>query len=199
MDAVSISLTQPLAQAAGGERWIAQARRRAFEAHFLSEDAQMGYWLSAHPSLRYVHLRNFHAWFEAWHHVGDKLEAFLAVHKAPYNMYARLLDATERAWRNATRVHVHSSCPAHTDRLVCNAGMCAHAPGQRVCSLYITLPDGAGALAPKPRTRAPWPGGEPTCRNRAASLTRPRLRRSINRTTRTVVPPIVSRRVSSEQ
>jgi len=166
LDGCCISLiTHPLTQAAGSERWIEQARHQAHEAQFLSEDAQMGYWLSAHPSLRYVHLRNFHAWFEAWHHVSDRLEAFLAVHKAPYHMYARLLDATERTWQNATRVHVHSSCPAHTDRRVCNAGMCAHAPGQRVCSLYVTLPDGAGALSPKPRTRAPWPGGGPTtCR-----------------------------------
>ena len=46
----------------------------------LSEDAQMGYWLAAHPRLHYVSLPIYKAWVE-WQHAYGSFDKLLVAHK----------------------------------------------------------------------------------------------------------------------
>ena len=112
--------------------------------HRVSEDAQMGFWLSRHPSLRLVSLPPMHGWFDVFAHVGPPSQLLLA-HRVPWDQMAWLTEHTERLWapRNASApvsaVRVRALCD--TEQPPCDPAMCAHAPGQRACALEVSLPE----------------------------------------------------------
>jgi len=129
----------PVAEA--GE-WAAQLRLRRTERARrveLSEDAQMGYWLAAHPSLRYVHFSQFRAWLASRSHFSRRgLRCLLSVHQMPEDEMASVLREMQGLWAASHVLHVHTSCSARPpcDPLLT---MCAHLPGQRVCRVYARL------------------------------------------------------------
>lgn len=106
----------------------------------LSEDAQMGFWFAAHPSLRLVQLRRFSSWANSFHQVGD-LRRLLVVHRTPWDLFAWLLHHLESLWRAATELLLHHECS-----LTPPCKHCVHHPGQRVCALYARLRRSRGTL-----------------------------------------------------
>lgn len=99
----------------------------------VSEDAQIGYWLSRHPSLRLVALHSA-AWTDTWSHVGS-LSRLLSAHRVPWDMFAWLQRRTQALWRDAASLHVHMHC---ADGPPCRH--CAQARGQHVCRVAAELP-----------------------------------------------------------
>lgn len=128
-------------------RWLVRSRRFADDvAHAerlaaagalparLSEDAQIGYWLAAQPSLHLVALLQFSAWANSFHQAGD-LRHLLMVHRTPWDLYAWLLEHTHRLWSEARRLQLHVRCGAAPP-----CRHCAHERTQRVCALHAKLP-----------------------------------------------------------
>ena len=67
----------------------------------------------------------------------DALAQLLAVHKLKTRDFASTHRRAAQLWRRAKEIKVHSECK---EQPPCDpAGICAHQPGQRVCSLYATL------------------------------------------------------------
>ena len=102
----------------------------------VSEDAQLGFLFAQHPTLRLVHLVPFAAWCNSWHHVGDWRHT-LSAHRAPWGQYKWLTKQLKELWNGGSPppLEVHAQC---SGRPPCRD--CAHAPGQRVCSLQVSLP-----------------------------------------------------------
>ena len=118
-----------------------QSRRDARASRIeLSEDAQLGYWLARHPTLHYVHLSLGRAYIDAPRNPPRGREAvaqLLAVHKLKTRDFAPTHRRAAQLWRRAKEIKVHSECKGQPP---CDpGGICAHQPGQRVCSLYAAL------------------------------------------------------------
>ena len=111
-----------------------QNRRR--QGRRILDDATLGYWLRLHPSLVLVALPKFAAWANEWRHVGP-VEQLLVAHRAPYDQWAWLAAQTDEAWRGRG-VLARARCPGHeASPGPCRPGLCAHAAGQRACSLAV--------------------------------------------------------------
>ena len=123
--------------------------------HKLSEDAQMGYWLSTHPTLHYVNLPPFRAWIE-WQHIGKAFDQVLLVHKMPYSYFAWVFRNSRTSWDNARALLTYFNCSAVPP---CDAQACAHQPGQRACHMFIRLPPRESALSVICRKKASANGG----------------------------------------
>ena len=132
------------------EKAMQEMRRQLALRPRLSEDAQMGYWMAANPELRLIYFKKSWAWTE-WVHLKSSWHPLLSVHKPPFGMYAWLLEHSTRLWRGSSTLLVHYECSRHPP---CHERGCAHASGQRVCSMYAQLPTEAGGLIPKPPRHA---------------------------------------------
>jgi hypothetical protein len=98
----------------------------------LFEDVQMGFWLSAHPTLQIVRLKQYSAWCDVWKHVGD-LRQLLVAHRAPWDQYAWLDRHMERLWASGSHVVIRVQCGGPP----CTG--CAHSRGQRACVVEVEL------------------------------------------------------------
>ena len=102
----------------------------------LSEDAQMGYWLAAHPTLHYVSLPKWGPWVE-WRHIGGHFDMVLLVHKMPFAFADWIARNSEESWAKAQSLLVHFNC---SDAPPCDPLTCAHRPEQRACHMSARLP-----------------------------------------------------------
>ena len=99
----------------------------------VSEDAQLGVWLAALPSLHVVVFKRYEGWLNSFHHVGD-LRFLLVAHRTPWDLYAWLLRHTAALWREATELRVHSKCiPSPPCK------WCLHHQAQATCALHTKL------------------------------------------------------------
>jgi len=98
----------------------------------LFEDVQMGFWLSAHPTLQIVRLKQYSAWCDVWKHVGD-LRQLLVAHRAPWDQYAWLDRHMESLWASGSHVVIRMQCGGPP----CTG--CAHSRGQRACVVEVEL------------------------------------------------------------
>ena len=125
-------------------RWRRRERRRGRSedgggserprlAARVSEDAQLGVWLAALPSLHLVVFKRFEGWLNSFHHVGD-LRHLLVAHRTPWDLYAWLLRHTTALWRDATELRVHTKC---TPSPPCKE--CLHHQSQTTCALHTKL------------------------------------------------------------
>lgn len=99
------------------------------------QDVQMGYWLSAHPTLRYVHLPKKTGWADAFVEVTD-LRRLLIAHRVPWDQLGWLTRHTTSMWAHAPRAHLQLKCGGP----LCPAGQCAHARQQLACAMELLLP-----------------------------------------------------------
>ena len=76
------------ARLANGTRPYGRATER------VPQDVQLGYWLSRHPSLRYVSLPRKTGWADAFVEVTD-LRRLLVAHRVPWDQLAWLTGRTE--------------------------------------------------------------------------------------------------------
>ena len=106
------------------------------------QDVQLGYWLSQHPSLRYVSLPRKTGWADAFVEVTD-LRRLLVGHRIPWDQLAWLTGRTERLWRAASHSRLHLRCAGAP----CPVGQCAHARGQVSCAAELLLPPPLPRLA----------------------------------------------------
>ena len=111
------------------------SKRAAHALERVPQDVNLGYWLSAHPTLRYVALPKYLAWADAYVEVCD-LRRLLIAHRVPWDQLAWLTGRTERLWRRAPYVHMRLQCGGPP----CPPGQCAHARGQLACALDLQLP-----------------------------------------------------------
>jgi len=100
------------------------------------QDVQMGYWLSQHPTLRYVALPRKTGWADAFVEVTD-LRRLLVGHRIPWDQFAWLTGRTERLWSHSRQVSLTLRCAGAP----CPPGQCAHARGQVSCATELLLPD----------------------------------------------------------
>ena len=133
----------------------------------VSADVQLGYWFASHPTMALVRLKQWRAWYDNYHHITD-LRHLLSVHRVPYDMFGWLLRHTEALWRDAAArnasLRVMSQCSHEPP---CDARFCAHAAGQRVCTLYAELPPSAAGSSASAVCRGPK--SDCTCVARTAS------------------------------
>ena len=102
----------------------------------IPQDVQMGYWLSQHPTLRYVALPRKTGWADAFVEVTD-LRRLLVCHRVPWDQLAWLTSRTQRLWGSARHVGLHLRCA----NPMCPPGQCAHARAQMACAAELLLPD----------------------------------------------------------
>lgn len=100
------------------------------------QDVQLGYWLSQHPTLRYVALPRKTGWADAFVEVTD-LRRLLICHRVPWDQMAWLTSRTQRLWGSARHVGLHLRCAGAP----CPPGQCAHARAQVSCAAELLLPD----------------------------------------------------------
>ena len=134
--------TRLMGQSAGGVGAAARLRRRDAtyaSADKLSEDAHLGYWFSAHPTLHFVQLRQYGGgqWYDHWQHV-SRVRHVLMAHRTPYALFEWLTRQTARLWRGGMpELRVLSQCSDHPP---CDPAHCTHGPRTRACALVVELP-----------------------------------------------------------
>lgn len=112
------------------------------------DDATLGYWLRAHPSLQLVALPKFVGWASTWKDVGP-LNKLLVAHRVPWHQYAWLSGATDAMWGGDATLGVAWQCGgAPCSQTICmghgpsdttvGGPCCAQAAGQRACALAVT-------------------------------------------------------------
>lgn len=119
----------------------------------VSEDAQMGFWMSAHPALRVVHFPHFAGWVSEFGGLNNaSFPRLLLAHRVPWDQMRWLTEQTERLWAvppggpassGARTLQVRAFCDANEPP--CARGVCAHAQGQRACGLEVALPESAAS------------------------------------------------------
>ena len=119
------------------------------------QDVQLGYWLSRHPSLRYVALPRKTGWADAFVEVTD-LRRLLVGHRIPWDQLGWLTGRSERMWRAASHVRWRLVCAGAPP---CPAGQCAHARGQDACAAELMLPPPLPRIAATCANCACWDGG----------------------------------------
>ena len=135
------------------------------------QDVQLGYWLSRHPSLRYVALPRKTGWADAFVEVTD-LRRLLVGHRIPWDQLGWLTGRSERMWRAASHVRWRLVCAG---ALPCPAGQCAHARGQDACAAELMLPPPLRASPPRVPIAPAGTAAEMTsCRRPRARSTRAR-------------------------
>lgn len=107
----------------------------------IPQDVQMGYWLAAHPTLRYIHIPRKLAWADAFVEVTD-LRRLLIAHRVPWDQLAWLTSRTERLWHSGN-VTLNLRCAGAP----CPPGQCTHPSGQVSCAAELLVtPDVSGPL-----------------------------------------------------
>ena len=99
------------------------------------QDVQMGYWLAAHPTLRYVVLPKKTGWADAFVEVTD-LRRLLVGHRIPWDQMAWLTRHTRALWLRAPHVDLQLRCAGP----LCPAGQCSHARQQVACAMELVVP-----------------------------------------------------------
>ena len=69
----------------------------------------MGYWLSTHPTLRYVSLPKKTGWADAFVEVTD-LRRLTVAHRVPWDQLAWLTRHTQQMWARAPHVDLQLRC-----------------------------------------------------------------------------------------
>lgn len=111
-------------------------------SRFVPDDVQLGYWLSRHPTLRFVALPGS-MWLDSFDLVGS-LAPLLCVHKVPWRQLAWVNAHSTWLWRRrGARVTRRLGCFGP----LCAGGHCAHSSGQRACGLNVKLLQRAGSTA----------------------------------------------------
>ena len=123
----------------------------------------MGYWLSQHPTLRYVALPRKTGWADAFVEVTD-LRRLLVAHRVPWDQLAWLTSRTQRLWASCRRVRLNLRCAGAP----CPPGQCSHARAQVSCAAELLLPDPttnrSSYSAPTAAAHAPLVMGCDNCR-----------------------------------
>ena len=129
--------------------------RRSTVSWKLSEDSQLGYWFSFHPTLHLVQLRQYHGAFaDHFRHV-KRARSLLVAHRTPFTLFDWLLHQTERLWHGLQELDVLSECTPHPP---CHEHHCTHGPHTRACTLLVELPQRGLELACTSERRARWCG-----------------------------------------
>ena len=114
------------------------------------QDVQLGYWLTQHPTLRYISLPRKTGWADAFEEVTD-LRRLLIGHRIPWDQLAWLTTRTERLWSRSRAMSLTLRCAGAP----CPPGQCSHARTQVSCATELLLPDPA-------TNRSSYTDGEPT-------------------------------------
>ena len=72
-------------------------RPRGLAVERVPQDVQMGYWLSSHPTLRYISIPRKTTWADAFVEVTD-LQRLLIAHRVPWDQIGWLTSRTQRLW-----------------------------------------------------------------------------------------------------
>lgn len=108
-------------------------RPRGLAVERVPQDVQMGYWLSSHPTLRYISIPRKTTWADAFVEVTD-LQRLLIAHRVPWDQIGWLTSRTQRLWAvSPARLQFRCGGPP------CPKRQCSHARGQVACAIDIVL------------------------------------------------------------